>query len=234
MFKVSDAHHFRRMVAGVCMIAAPLLFLAAAIVSPRLDSDEGAQLAVVAENLDRWYISSLLYFASLVLFVPAVLGLMHMLRERETGLGHVGGGFALLGTLCAIGGTAIGFVVWQMVQGGADTAQMTALYERVNGTAGIFIPFYIGAFAITLGMLALSLGLLRAKVVHWSTALAISAGLVVFAVGYATFSVALLIVAAAFTFVGLGTVGRMLLIETDEEWEHQPEFRGFRPLAGSR
>ena len=40
---------------------------------------------------------------SLVLAVPAVLGLMHMLREREVALGHVGGGLGLLGILAFVG-----------------------------------------------------------------------------------------------------------------------------------
>lgn len=31
--------------------------------------------------------------------VPATLGLMHMLREREVALGHVGGAIALIGLL---------------------------------------------------------------------------------------------------------------------------------------
>ena len=31
--------------------------------------------------------------------VPAVLGLMHMLREREVAFGHLGGGLAMVGLL---------------------------------------------------------------------------------------------------------------------------------------
>jgi hypothetical protein len=29
-------------------------------------------------------------------------------------------------------------------------------------------------------------------------------------------------------------VGRMVLVESDEDWEHTPEYRGFRPLVGTR
>jgi hypothetical protein len=42
----------------------------------------------------------------------------------------------------------------------------------------------------------------------------------------------LAIVAAAFLVVGLGSIGRMVLSETDEAWEHTPEYEGFRPVPG--
>ena len=34
--------------------------------------------------------------------------------------------------------------------------------------------------------------------------------------------------------VGLGSIGRMVLHETDEAWEHTPEYEGFRPVQGMR
>ena len=40
--------------------------------------------------------------------------------------------------------------------------------------------------------------------------------------------------AAAFLVVGLGAIGRMVLRETDEAWEHTPEYEGFRPVPGMR
>ena len=42
------------------------------------------------------------------------------------------------------------------------------------------------------------------------------------------------IVGAAFLVVGLGSIGRMVLSESDTDWEHTPEYKGFRPLAGMR
>jgi hypothetical protein len=47
-------------------------------------------------------------------------------------------------------------------------------------------------------------------------------------------SVVLGIIGAAFLFVGLGSIGRMVLSESDEAWEHTPEISGFRPLPGMR
>src|SRR5690349_6491462 len=44
----TDSHHFRKTVAGCCMVVGPLLALAAFIVSPALNSGSGAQVAEVA------------------------------------------------------------------------------------------------------------------------------------------------------------------------------------------
>jgi len=49
--------------------------------------------------MDAWYVAQLIGLVSIVLAVPAVLGLMHMLREREVAWGHIGGGLAMLGLL---------------------------------------------------------------------------------------------------------------------------------------
>src|SRR3954463_9791349 len=96
---LSDAHHFRKLVAGTCMVLAPLFALVSGIVQPDPKLNEGKELAVVASNLDAWYLATLIGLISIVLAVPAVLGLMHMLREREVAWGHVGGGLAVLGLL---------------------------------------------------------------------------------------------------------------------------------------
>ena len=42
------------------------------------------------------------------------------------------------------------------------------------------------------------------------------------------------VVGAAFLVVGSGMVGRTVLFESDEDWEHTPEYAGFRSLAGTR
>src|SRR3954452_20274787 len=136
MMGSASPHRFRKTVAGACMLAAPVLGLVAFVVSPGLHSDASAQLATVTAHRDQWFIAELLVLLSLVALVPTVLGLMHMLRECEVALGHVGGGLAMVGTLAAIGSVAIGFVVWQMAAPGADAAQMSALMDRVNDTTG--------------------------------------------------------------------------------------------------
>jgi hypothetical protein len=235
MLKVSDPHHFRKMVAGACMVVAPLLLLIGMVIHPDMKTDEAAQLAVIADNRDAWLVSHMLVLTSLVLAVPAVLGLMHMMRERKVAYGHVGGGLTLIGLMALVGVIAIdGFVGWQMTAGEANRGEMVALYQRLYDSAGIVIPFFLMSFAFGVGMIALSAGLYRARAVQSWMAAFIATGAILLSIAGPTGSDVLSIIGASFLFVGLASVGRLVLRESDEEWEHTPEYSGFRPLAGMR
>ena len=230
---LSDAHHSRKMVAGACMVVAPFVLLVAMVIHPASNMDEATQVATIADNLDAWYVAHLLAFVSIVLVVPAVLGLMHMLRERQVALGHVGGGLAILGLLALTGLVAMELVLWQMA-GAGNTAETVALLERLNETAGIVIPFVLLSFGFSLGMAVLAVGLYRARAVQSWMAVFVAVGAILFGFAVATAMNWLAIVAAAFLVVGLGAIGRMVLRETDEAWEHTPEYEGFRPVPGMR
>jgi hypothetical protein len=234
MTYLSDAHHFRKMVAGFCMVMAPLLFLVAMVIHPETGTSEASVITAAADSPDAWYIAHLLVLVSIVLAVPAVLGLMHMLREREVALGHVGGGLGLLGLIAFAGIVTLeGLVGWQMAAAG-DRVEMVALLERLFDTTGVVVPLYVMSFAFTLGVICLAAGLYRARAVQWWMAIFLAVGAVCGAIGGAAALEWLAIVGAAFLFVGLGSIGRMVLTESDEDWEHTPEYRGFRALPGTR
>jgi hypothetical protein len=230
---LSDAHHFRKMVAGACMVVAPLVLLLATVIHPASSMNEATQVATIADNLDAWYVAHLLALIAIAVMVPAVLGLMHMLREREVAFGHVGGGLAMLGLLAFAGIVGMELVMWQMVAGGS-TREAVALLERLNETAGIVIPFAFVSFGFALGLACLAAGLYRARVVQSWMAVSVAVGAVLFGIAFGAATNWLAIVAAAFLVVGLGAIGRMVLRETDEAWEHTPEYEGFRPVPGMR
>jgi hypothetical protein len=236
MSRLSDSHHFRKTVAGVCMIGAPLLLLVGMIIHPESKTDVADQLAVISANMDEWYVAHLIVAISLVLAVPAVLGLMHMLREREVAYGHLGGGLAIVGLLAITAIVAIeGFVGWQAgAATDSDAAAMTALFERVTETTGVVLPVFVMSYAFTVGMLFLAAGLYRARAVQSWTAAMLGIGAIVFAVGTTMAENVVAIIGAAVLLVGFFQVGRMVLTESDEDWEHTPEYSGFRPLAGTR
>ncbi len=225
---LSDAHHFRKMVAGTCMVIGSLAALVAGIIQPDPSLNEARELAIVAGDPDAWYASQMLSLLAIALAVPAVLGLMHMLREREVAWGHVGGGLALLGLLAYTGIVTMGLVQWQMAAGDSD------LLHRLNHTAGIEFPFAVGALAFGVGMVCLSIGLYRARAVQSWMAIAVAVAATCIVVAGFTASGLTFIVGAAFLVVGLGSIGRMVLSEPDTDWEHTPEYRGFRSLAGMR
>jgi len=230
---LSDAHHFRKMVAGACMVVAPLVLLVAMVIHPASDMNEATQVATIQDNLDAWYVAHLLALISIAVMVPAVLGLMHMLREREVAFGHVGGGLAMLGLLAFAGIVGMELAMWQMAAGGS-TAEAVALLERLNNTAGIVIPFAFVSFGFALGLACLAAGLYRARAVQSWMAISTAAGAILFGFAIGTTMNWLTVVAAAFLVVGLGAIGRVVLRETDEAWEHTPEYEGFRPVPGMR
>jgi hypothetical protein len=230
---LSDAHHSRKVLAGACMVVAPLVLLAAMVIHPASDMNEATQVATIQDNLDAWYVAHLLALVSIAVMVPAVLGLMHMMREREVAFGHVGGGLAMLGLLAFAGIVGMELVMWQMAAGGS-TREAVALLERLNNTAGIVIPFAFVSFGFALGLAWLAVGLYRARAVQSWMAISTAAGAILFGFAIGTAMNWLAVVAAAFLVVGLGSIGRMVLRETDEAWEHTPEYEGFRPVPGMR
>src|SRR5437763_7034226 len=152
MLNLSDAHHFRKTVAGACLTLAPACFLGAAIVGPSSDNNSAAIIRATAAHQDRFYISTLLVIVGSVLLLPALLGLMHMLRERQVAFGHVGGALALVGNLMFMLFAGISLMQWQMVRGGSR-ADMVALYERFTHTAGSEV-FLFFSLAFTIGVVA--------------------------------------------------------------------------------
>src|SRR3954449_4976770 len=204
---LSDAHHFRKVVAGTCMIFGPLLALVSGIVQPDPKLNEAQQLAVVAGHMDAWYVAQVIALVSIVLALPAVLGL----------LGYTGI-------------VTMGLVQWQMAATG-NTGQMTDLLHRMNHTTGMLLPFAIGAVAFGVGIVCLAIGLYRARVVQSWMSLAVAVAATCIVVAGFTASAPVFIVGTAFLVVGLGSIGRMVLTESDADWEHTPEYRGFRSLA---
>src|SRR5436853_1442268 len=131
----SDSHHLRKMVAGACMVAAPLLFLVGFIVSPRLETGAVAQLKTASANVDRYYIANLLAMVGLALLIPAILGLMHMVRERRPGYGSIGGARTGSGLLGPRARSRSRSGIWQMArQGRARAANATVLHDGRCGT----------------------------------------------------------------------------------------------------
>src|SRR3954451_13375903 len=196
MFGISDAHHFRKMVAGFCMVFAPLCMLVGFIVDP------DASYAFL--------------FLGAVLMVPAALGLMHMLREREVASGHLGGGLSLIGLMGMAG----------LI--GMDVGGATDLLDRVDHLSGVGTWMFVATMGFGLGMALLGVGLFRAHAVPSWTAACLMVGGIAFDVALLPSSAGIAIAAAAAMLAGVGATGLMVWRESDDAWEHTPalETRG--------
>ncbi len=227
----SDSHHFRKMVAGCCMVLAPLAVLVAFVFSPPIHSAAGKQVGAFAAHQDKLLFSGLMTLAAVALAIGATLGMMHMLRERGAAYGHAGGALALVGLVATAAQAGFFLFAWAMVRDGVQATDVAA-WHGVTHDAGIVIPVFIAAFLPTVGFIALAAGLYRERAVDWWMAAMIGLGALGIALAAPFSSIAVGIIGGALLLVGLGSVGTMVLRETDAEWEHTPEYHGMRPAAG--
>ncbi len=148
---LSDAHHIRKVVAGVCMIAAPLLLLLSMIVESGFGAAEDSFVIGRVGDPDTGSLEQMLLVGGLVLMVPAMLGLMHMLREREVAFGHLGGALALFGLLVLPYGWMAGMVILAIGLYRARGVQSTA--ALMIAVAALLLAGGAGFESEILGML---------------------------------------------------------------------------------
>ena len=203
-----------RRLSGLALIAAPTLLLVSEVLSPDLGDDGAESLAVIAAQPGRLSAWIWLGIASAILLIPAVFGLVHLLRRRGGVVGGVGAALAVVG--------AVGYAVHQalflqlpaLLAG--DRAEMAALYER-QGESAVFavVTFLLFLAPLLFGLLLLGVGLYRGGVAPWWPAVAIGLAILPSAVplpfdsGYASF---VLLIA------GMAGYARVVLGTTDEQW----------------
>jgi hypothetical protein len=229
----SDSHHFRKMVAGCCMVVGPLLALVAFIVSPAIHSGSAAQVAEVARHQDRYLLAMLLTLAAVMLVIGGTLGLMHMLRERMAAYGNVGGGLALVGLIATVAQTGAALMLWPMVRDGVQASDVSAWQALTHDTATV-VPLFIVPWLAVVGFAALAMGLYRSHAVDWWMAAMLAVGVLGITLAAPFESIAVGIVGAALFLVGSGSIGMVVLRESDSDWEHTPEYHGLRPATGMR
>lgn len=229
----SDSSHFRKTLAGMCMVLTPLFALAAWVVAPRPHTGEAAQLASIAGHTDRFLVSTLFAMAAIACAIGATLGLMHMLRERMVAYGHAGGMLALLGLVATMAQLGAGFMLWPMVRDGVQASDVSAWHAVTHDTATV-VPLFIVPWVAVIGFATLAMGLYRAHAVDWWMAAMLAVGALGITLAGPLGSVGVGIVGAALFLVGSGSIGMVVLRESDADWEHTPDYHGLRPAAGMR
>ena len=220
MLKIRGANDFRRTLAGSSLIAAPLVLLAAESLDPNTpQGDLGRTLAGIADHPERLLAANLLNVLAIVLFVPAALGLLHLLRGpgRGTVLGHVGGGLFLVGLLGFTGYCAFNFVLLEMASVRPVPPEVFEFGERLGASPGLGIVLLMWLGGFFLGLPVLASGLYRAGVVPiWTAALV---GLwVIGELTLVQYSKVAEVSGFVFLLVALGYVGLKVLRMSGEQW----------------
>ena len=218
-----DTAHFRRTLAGICLTTQPLLNLISVAISPQQSTATSEQLAMMGANPTRFLISSLLDLLWLVLLIPAVLGLLHLLRSRSALLGHIGCGFVLAGAVGAAAYRGVNLAQLQVAQSALDQGEVLAAFGQAS--LGSIVVMLISAIGLIVGYALLAVGLWRTPAAPRGASALIVAFLVVdiFGLAAAGGNKDVLLVAHTLLLVGLGWIGVRILAMSDAQWRAEGE-----------
>jgi len=217
MSVLSDPIRFRKTIAGVALIGAPL----AGFVSCLTDSSEGigqsgtSLYATAAAGGGRIWITGLIFMVSAILTVPAALGLAHLLRARGVVLGN-------LGVACLVTGAFghMGYAVWQLMVSrvsGPGAPALIAYLDRTSALTPVLVPLMV---LVDVGLVLLAAGLLRARAVPgWVPWLVIVAIVADFAVQFTSITATWPVTAVwGVLAISLGSIGIRVLAMTPAYW----------------
>jgi hypothetical protein len=212
-----DTANFRRTLAGVCLITQPFINLISVAISPRQSVTASEQLAMISAYPTRFLIANLLDLLWLFLLIPAVLGLVHLLRSRSALLGHIGGGFALVGAVGTAAYRGVNLGQLQVAESGLNQEQVLAAFGQAS--AGSIVVMLMSALGLFVGYALLAVGLWRTRAAPGGASGLIVAFLVVDIIGLsAGGNKGVLLVVHTLLLVGLGWIGVKVLAMSDAQW----------------
>ena len=224
MLKIGDANNFRRTVVGLCLIIAPLLLLLGDIIHPAGAEGAAGLLNIMAEHPGRVETASLLTIFSSVFFVPALVGLLYLIRDRGVVLGHIGVGLALIGIVGHAVWAGFQVVLLGFIQSGVDREQLSAILGGGPLNVGFVIVMLMFLGGFFLGLILLSISLWRSRVAPLWVAACIIAAIVWFFTPLGTIMPGE--IGGALVLIGLGWIGLKVLRMSDADWE-----RGYLPSS---
>jgi hypothetical protein len=168
---VARTARVRRVGLAAAMLTAPWFIVAANTGDSIMKLDGGddtkprdaLQLAADHLTLDRW--SNLAALIGSLLLVPAVLGVMRLVRTGAARLGLIGGALMIAGYVCYFAMVFQGYTADAMVQAGGSTKQNINVLQAVLDeprTIWVYLLFVLGNFV---GTFILGVALVRAGTV---------------------------------------------------------------------
>jgi hypothetical protein len=217
MLKINDPRNFRRTVAGLCLIAGPLVDLIGGLVTPWEERETtAAYLQAMGENPIRGQISALLLYVGALLTAVGIFGIIHLLRHRAVVLGHVAGVFAVWGYVTLPGLLVTDFYDLSLAQW-SNRQDAIAISDGVGRYVGFFIMFIPAVVLGLLGVVLLGVALWRARFAPvWVPGFLLGAVAMAFFGPHGVVSFA---IGSALSLAALGYVGLKILRMPDDEWE---------------
>lgn len=219
----------RRLFAGICMIAAPLVVGVTYLIAPRLSRDAVEYLTALAAAPGRAQTALVLGMFGIVLFAFVALGLAHLLREEQPWFGQLGAVLAITGLVLFAMGQGALLAAIESAQ--LDVASAAVVWDNVMSSPTM-VAAIAGVVAAGIGFLALALGLVLARTAPLWTSYGLGLGTIVLVVGILASSTVWAVAAAAVLFLALVPLGYELIAEPDAAWDHPAHFEGFHPVTG--
>lgn len=203
------SHKLRRLMAGVCLVSAPFVYVAGLLVDPALRAGDAAAGAY-GRHPDQVSVSAALLHWSWVLLVPGIVGMVHLVRRRAVLFGHIAGAVALLGVV-NFSALMLGDYFYARLERefGAETGGRLGDEALAGALWGFQIPGFLGL----LGVLLLGLALAAGREVPWWAPVAMVAGMLtapIYPIG---------MVAGSLLYIaGAGVIGLRMLRMSDADW----------------
>ena len=195
-------------ITAVAVIAAPVLFLVVNIIHPKeyKRDHEVQQLSTIAAHYSRWQIAHFLTLIAILLFVVVVCGLAWLLYARLDRMALVGGLLGLWGLVCLGGVLALDGFTWGALGQvstwqGADKHSLALALHAVQKSHWN-LPFYVGGLSWIFGLLILSIGLIRQRLIPAPAGWIFALGIVLTGIEGAIANNTYFIVSAAVLAVG--------------------------------
>lgn len=209
----------RRTAAALALIAAPLLFLVADIVSPAWSDDTATYVREVAESPGAQAWSGFLYVVGFALIVPAVLAVVHLIRGRGVTLAHIAGALAILGlgAFPALAATSIFDAVAVETINQADYVTMIDGLEDEPAAIALLLIVLVPAL---LSLILIAAAVWRSGLAPWwvAVALIVSAVMLMAGSNQLTNLISDVLLLGAFGFLAARVFGM-----ADSEWENPPD-----------
>ena len=155
MLKIWNAANFRRTTAGLCLLAASALFAAALILTPQPSGSAAAQLASFAQHRGLLLAGNLAGIASAILFVPALFGLLHQIRNRGVVYAHVAGVLVVYSLVVAAALAGVNLMFWEMTKPAVNRVAMVNLLNGIEHQPAA-VPLLAGHYLFVLGIILLA------------------------------------------------------------------------------
>lgn len=155
---------FRRTAAGAALVTTALLMIVSTVLSPPFPGNVADQLAEIDKAGTSATVSALGFALAQLPFIIGMLGIGHLLRDRAPVLSNLGTTLAVVGGFGHSVYAGVTMVQLEMAADAPNRAAHVQILEQIeSGPTVVFMA--MGLLGTVFGILLLSIGLFRSRVV---------------------------------------------------------------------